>query len=160
MARIRISGTNFYEDELIPKVVYNNRRLRNEWFIPKKTMKVQQDIRKLYGPLYLNTWWNGGRFHHRGYRQPDCPDGSQYSRHKFADAGDNVPIDCQAFEIIDDIIMFNKAIRAGNPNKIKIPWFAYQITCVEYSIKGVRPGWAHWDLRPTREKHGLLILKL
>jgi len=151
---------NFYEDELIPPAIYNNRRLKNEWFIDKQTLKIQQSIRDYYGPITINNWWHGGPTKYRGYRHPACKVGSKLSMHRHMKAADNVPKECEAKKIVDDIIYFNRMIMTGNPDRVKIPWFAYYITCVEYSIKGRRPSWAHWDTRPTRERFGLLILKL
>jgi len=159
MPRVKVSR-NFFEDELIPPAIYNNKRLKNEWFIDKGTLKIQQSIRNYYGPMTVNNWYHGGIFRYRGYRNPSCPEGSKLSMHRHMKAMDNDPADCPATKIIDDIIKYNKLLKNGNPRHIRIPYFAYRITCVEYSIGGRRPGWAHWDTRPTRERYGLLILKL
>jgi len=151
---------NFYEDELIPPEIYRNKRVLNEWFIDPLMLKVVQDVRDYYGPVTINNWLKGGPFKYSGYRHPNCPEGAKLSMHRFMKAMDLKPSECEAKDIIDDIINFNKLIKNGNPQKAKIPWFAYRITCVEYSINGRRLNWAHIGIRPTRKKHGLLIIKI
>jgi len=157
--RFKVSK-NFYEDELIPPAIYNNKRLKNEWFIDKITLRILQSMRDFYGPMIVNDWFTGGQYKYSGYRNPSCPEGSKLSMHRHMKAMDPKPRECSPSAIIDDIIGYNKLLKNGNPHGIRIPYFVHKITCVEYSIKRKRPTWAHWDTRPTRKLHGLLILKL
>jgi len=159
MKRYKVSK-NFYEDELIPPAIYNNKRLKNEWFIDPLTVKILQELRDWYGPMTVNNWYTGGRFKYSGYRNPACKVGSKLSMHRHMRAMDCKFSDIEAKRVIDNMIIYNKAIKTGNPKMYEIPWYAHKITCVEYSIKGKRLSWAHFDTRPTRERNKLLILKL
>lgn len=73
-------------------------------FIDPRIVLFMEIQRKLYGPLYMNNWIDGGNKDSRGYRSADDPDGAAASQHRFGRAADSVSDKYPAEERREEII--------------------------------------------------------
>lgn len=140
----------FKSYELVPKVTFELFKQRNElykiwWLFDPRTLLVGDRIRKRYGKMVANTWWNPalidkyGYHEFRGWRPWDCQVGSEFSQHKFGRAEDLDPIEVALEEIWHDI-------------RDRGEDFGF-ITCIEV---GPRVSWLHHD---ERNYQGLLVVQ-
>jgi len=135
--------------ELVPRSTYELLKDR-PWIIwhlfDPRTLYVSDALRKRYGKMIANTWWNPaliekyGNHQYRGWRPPGCKVGSRWSQHRFGRANDLDPVQVTVEEIWTDI-------EGGN----NFQW----ITCIEKSSSKRRVTWLHHD---ERNYLGLLIV--
>ena len=134
---------NFELYELLPRKFYIDNSYQGDrlWFMfDGRMLWTQQRLREYYGCKFvMNTWWWGGKHQYRGWRPWKCKVGAMLSQHKFARAGDSVPLEVSADEIRNDILTKDREE------------FQY-ITCIEMDVD-----WLHFDVRNhQKDKFGIL----
>lgn len=135
---------NFYLQEFVPKILYNNFVEKSIWFIDPKIVKIAEFFRKRFGKsMYINNWLFGGTFEQRGFRYPNSDVGSWLSQHKFGRAIDFNIRGFTSDEIRDDIFS-NESL-----------YFNIGITAVEHG--DYAPTWVHIDIRPSDDDKILII---
>lgn len=141
MARIKISK-NFYLDEYIPKDLYNkyiNKPHILIGLIDERLIKADQALRDKFGPININTWYNGGNRNWSGLRTPDSSYYAEASQHSFGRASDKIFTQASAEEVREFI---------------KANWKELGITCIEDNVS-----WVHSDIRNIPDQKELLIVK-
>ena len=146
-----IQTERFGLDELLPKEIYDHLKEHNSlwkgWLLfPVTTIITLNQIRKQFGPTYINTWnsiesvkakhgnWNG-----RGYRDLDLINSPNYvSLHCSGQATDSSFDNISAVDARKFIL--------ENPDKFP------HITCLECTKGGKEIGWLHWDSRPISDR--------
>ena len=96
--------------EFLPKRLYLDLIKRNKehigWgLIDVRILWTMDNIRELYGPTFINTWYFGGSMQWRGLRTSDNKYFSQTSQHSFGRATDSNSDNAPAQQIRDDILL-------------------------------------------------------
>ncbi|MFH2094195.1 MAG: hypothetical protein ABIJ16_00740 [Bacteroidota bacterium] len=141
MVRVQLTK-NFYLDEYIPKALYEKFSSKPHiltGLIDKRLVLADQALRDKFGPVTINSWWNGGDRNWSGLRTPESPQYSATSQHTFGRASDKIFRDVTAEEV-------RKYIRDN--------WKTLGITCIEDNVS-----WVHSDIRFILNQKDLLIVK-
>lgn len=127
--------------EVLPRDTYlilEGKREKAWRLFDPRILWTADQLRFLYGPIYVNDWFWGGNNQYGGWRPGDCDIGAEFSQHKFGRALDIKFKRAMAYNIRQDI-------KAG-----KWPVYFQYITCVENGV-----AWLHID---CRNYEGLLIV--
>lgn len=130
--------------ELLPQAFYETHypvfgdRLWN--MFDHRILETADNLRRLYGPMRVNTWRWGGEHQWRGWRPSDCDVGAILSQHKYGRALDLEPVSEGVnqirMEILEDLH----------------PYCFRFITAVEEAVP-----WLHIDCRNHhKERFGIL----
>ena len=141
MARIKLSE-NFYLDEYIPKDLYNKYIHKPHiliGLIDERLIKADQALRDKFGPVNINTWYNGGNRHWSGLRTPESSYYTPASQHTYGRASDKIFLKTNAAEV---------------RKYIKENWEKLGISCIEDNVS-----WVHSDVRYIKDQKELLIVK-
>lgn len=75
--------------ELVDPMTYSKFGDESLMFLDPEALQALDAIRDLFDvPVFVNTWYNGGRFRYRGFRPPECTEGAKFSQHRFGRAFD------------------------------------------------------------------------
>ncbi len=140
MSRIQLSK-NFFLDEYIPQKLYNKYAHKPyilTGLIDERLIKADQALRNIFGPININTWYNGGNRNWSGLRTPDSNYYSTTSQHTFGRASDKIFLKATAEEVRE---------------YIKNNWQKLGITCIEENVS-----WVHSDIRYIKNQKELLVV--
>jgi len=138
-------------EELYPQRFFGRNKSKiNLWKLwDERILKTFDMLKMTYSPddpVLINDWLWGGNFQYSGFRPFTCPEGAEFSMHKWFKAGDLKFSNYDVQKIIKDI----KKDPFAEP-------FQY-ITCIEV---GKEITWLHVDSRNwDKEKDGLFIITL
>lgn len=127
---------HFNIKELVSQNVYADRGQKAWQLLDERALKTIDKLRKVFGPTTINDWQWGGANEYRGFREPECKIGAQYSQHRFGRAFDCHFRDVPARQAREYILQHLKE-------------FPY-ITSLEMNVR-----WLHFDVR----NYGPSILK-
>lgn len=132
MKRIKVID-HFHLDELVYPEIYKKFGARSQMFLDMRPVMALNHIRKILDkPLIINNWIDQGPYKYSGLRPFDCPEGAEYSQHKFGRGYDAKCRSVEPEEIQDLIIKHERFFRETG-------W----ITTIEINT----PGWTHIDNR-------------
>lgn len=135
---------NFHDYEFVPKVIYNNERLKPIWFIRPEIISLAEFYREWFdAPVIVNDWFWGGYFHNRGFRTPNTRVGALYSQHKLGAA-----FDCN--------------IKGVEPDFIRREILDHEDEFMAAGLTTLEDGayartWVHSDIRPTGLNRILIV---
>lgn len=129
MSRISLSK-NLYLDEYITETLYRqyeNKPWILQGLIDPRLVKADQMLRDHFGPVTINSWWDGGDRKWSGLRSPECIEFTPLSQHTFGRASDKI---------------FKNATAEEVRIYIKANYIQLGITCIEKNVS-----WVHSDIR-------------
>lgn len=127
---------HFTIKELVSKDLYLDRGERAWALLDERALIMLDRLRGKFGTMIVNDWAFGGKNEYRGFREPSCLVGAQYSQHRFGRA-----FDCSFSHISADEV---REYILSHPEE-----FEY-IKAVEMNVN-----WLHFDVR----NNGKQILK-
>lgn len=110
----------------------------------KEALITLDNLRKHFGPAYVNTWAVGGDLHYRGYRPFDVNIGAKFSQHRFGRAFDVNFKSVEAEEVQEYIIAAKKTASPTLATKF--------ITGLEVDVD-----WVHFDTRYHQNPNELTL---
>ena len=134
---------NFYLDEFVPEIIYKKFGIKSIWFIDKRIVELAQFYRDYFGKgVTINTWFNGGKFSHRGFRVGNTV-GATYSQHKYSRA-------------------FDSNISGITPNDVRKEIMKNEQLFMEKGLTTLESGkiaktWIHSDIRHTNMENILIV---
>jgi len=143
MDRISLS-TNLFLDEYIPKDEYMKWKDTPEVLIRKLNpalIRADQLLRDIFGPITINTWWDGGDKIHSGWRPITCTEGAAFSDHREGNASDKTFSNATAEEVREYL-------------KKDLNWKWLGITVIEDGIS-----WVHTSVAWVRDQNQLWIVE-
>jgi hypothetical protein len=114
--------------ELVSRAVYADRGEKAWSLLDERALKTLDQLREKFGPVTVNDWSWGGANEYRGYREPSCGIGAQYSQHRFGRGFDCSFRNVSADQVRDYIL--------SNPEEFLF------ITSIEMNVS-----WLHFDVR-------------
>jgi len=134
----------FLAPEIFNQLKYEN-KLHIGWRLlnPRMLWTIVQ-LRVFYEkPIYINNWDSGGLFKYRGLRPFDCPEGAEWSGHKFGNCIDFYVKNINSAEVRRFII----------DNRFNLEILQY-ITSIE-NFDGMC--WVHIGFENVEDDNGFLI---
>lgn len=80
--------TFFILQELVPPDVFEERGEYAWELLDMRALMTLVSLRTQFGPLTVNSWHEGGRYHDSGYRSPNSKVGVPWSQHRYGRAFD------------------------------------------------------------------------
>ncbi len=114
--------------ELVSKKVYEDRGTKAWGLLDERALKTLDALRDRFGSTTVNDWSWGGANQYRGFREPGCSVGRQYSQHRFGRGFDCSFRDIKA-EAVQQYIL-------DNPDHFPL------ISSIEVGVS-----WLHFDVR-------------
>lgn len=149
--RVRLTA-NLWLDEYIPYQLYKRYVIPGDKYfgwsykylellcrkIDSNLVKSDQLLANVFGPVEINTWWNGGPQSYRGLRTLGCGVGTELSDHYQGRASDKIFRDYNAVEVRD---------------YIKLHWQELGITIIESGVS-----WVHTSVAWIPDQKELKIV--
>lgn len=118
----------FIAQELVPPDIFNQRGDKSWQLIDDRLLCALDNLRRIYGPMRINDYHNGGTRSQSGLRTAASKYYRQFSQHSFGRAADILFYDVTTDEARTDILS----------NLFKFP----EITALE-----MKTAWLHIDVR-------------
>ncbi len=140
MSRIQLSK-NFFLDEYIPSALYKKYASTYPHYLigllDERLIIADQKLRDVFGPIKINTWYNGGDREWSGIRTPDSLYYKQFSQHSWGRASDKIFLNATSDEV---------------RQYIKEHWKDLGITAIEEGVS-----WVHSDVRLILNQNSLFV---
>lgn len=140
---IAIPGIRYFcLEELVDKPLIDFYGAGALKFVDRSMALCIDRLRDAVGPLVINDWHVGGKFHESGVRLPMSITGARYSQHKFGRAFDLKPKSISVQQLYQHIVQ----------NATRYP----QITAIENPAR--TPTWLHVDGR-WHDRNGIILVE-